>query len=115
MKTAKEIREEFRDDGPCDVCGSMAHLIHEIARGQHREKAKTTRYATLRLCTLCHQEIHDWDNMTSREWILKQLAYLGCARPNDLKLTAFNELKGRGPQDITFIDLLPYLEVKDDA
>jgi len=69
----------------------MPHLIHEIARGIHRENALMAPYAILALCTTCHNhEIHG-----KEEWpIPKQLAALLRSRPDDYDLGRFNELIG---------------------
>ena len=93
MREAKEWRANFvKYADCCDICGAMPHLVHEIARGIHRENALMAPYAILALCTLCHdREIHGRE-----EWpIPKQLAALYRSRPDDYDLDRFNQLRGR--------------------
>ena len=96
MLEAKKWRADFVAHACCDICGAMPHLVHEIARGIHRENALMAPYAILALCSLCHdREVHGRE-----EWpIPKQLAALYRSRPDDYDLQAFNRLRGRA--DIT--------------
>jgi hypothetical protein len=95
--------------GRCEVCGhnpdrmKTGHVqwtlvVHEIARGEHREKALDQRCAVLVLCWRCHAErIHG-----PEEWPqARQLAVLRRSRPEDYDLEGFNALVGYGPRRIT--------------
>ena len=108
MRDLSPIRREMVEtsDG-CDICGAMAHCVHEIARGAHRENALQARYAVLILCSHCHQDVHEGE----KPWpVERQLAALGEARPGDMNLGKFNELRGRAENAITIIDLQPYVK-----
>lgn len=76
-------------DSQCDICCADAAVIHEISRGIDREKSLLARYATLALCSPCHDRVHQ--GMSRAE----QLAWLKARRPGDFDLAAFWELTGR--------------------
>ena len=100
-------RREFLEEvGHCEICGALPHEVHHIARGIYREKAQCERCAVLALCHHCHHEVVD-------DWpIPRQLAALACSRPMDLNLPQFNILRDREVNAITFLDLLPFLEMR---
>ena len=100
-------RVEFiQSVGHCEICGALPHEVHHIARGIYREKAMCERCAVLALCHHCHTEVVD-------DWPLpRQLAALACSRPMDLNIPQFNMLRDRELDAITFLDLLPFLEMR---
>ena len=102
-------RKEFLlEVGHCEICGALPHEIHHIARGIYREKAMCEPCAVLALCHHCHHEVVD-------DWpVQRQLAALACSRPMDLNLTQFNILRDKDAFTITFLDLLPFLEMRWD-
>lgn len=121
-KTAAREREchEFRwlftqEVCRCEACGHDPTNVkpgqirwrletHEIARGSLRQKALDKRYAILRVCLPCHDEMGN-----RREWPdARQLAALRKSRPDDYDLVAFNKLVGRGPNRITQEDVDAY-------
>lgn len=116
-KTAKRVAEckQFRDQliasvGHCEIC----HYIpgkhwrwpsglscHEIARGTLRLKSLDKRFATLILCSACHEDVDD-----TKAWPqARQLAVLRKSRPQDFDLEAFSRLVGYGPERITVADI----------
>jgi len=106
----RDFRQQLvRETGHCEICkhdpsrvrpGGIvwALHVHEIARGQHRQKALDKRFALLVCCYLCHVERLD----SRAEWPeARQLAALKRSRPRDYDLAAYNELVGYGPERIT--------------
>lgn len=81
----------------CEVCGKPTTLVHEIARGAHRQAALDKRFAVLVLCQPCHDRIHN-----ELGWpVARQLAILAQRRARDYDLAAFNALVGPGPKRTT--------------
>ena len=84
-----ELREVRVRESKCDLFLGDAALVHEIARGQHRQAALLERYATLVLCSPCHRIVHQ--GMT----VAEQLAWVWWRRPKEYDLAKFFALTGR--------------------
>lgn len=97
-----DLRKQLvRDVGHCEMCGhdpkrtppmsvAWALHVHEIARGQHRQKALDKRFALLVVCYRCHMERLD----SRAEWPeSRQLAALKRSRPREYDLEEFLRLK----------------------
>jgi hypothetical protein len=89
----------------CEYCGKHGDLcLHEIARGIHRRKAITAPYAILAVHPLvCHEAV-------SLETIERQLARMYLVDASRFDLVAFNRLRGRADNAITFADLARDIE-----
>ncbi len=88
-------REKRARENPCDICRGDAALIHEIARGQHRQKALLANYATLILCSPCHDlKVHQ--GMSPAQ----QLAYIHERRFAEFDIEAFYKLTDRRWPDL---------------
>lgn len=88
--SVREAREKrVREADGCDICGGIPCLIHEIARGCHRQKALLANYATLILCQKCHAKVHSGMSLA------EQHAWLYHRRPQDQNLEAYWQLIAR--------------------
>jgi hypothetical protein len=100
MNTAtKKWREQRVREFQCDICRGDSHLIHEVARGQHRQNAWDKAYATLCLCSPCHDRVHQGMSLA------EQLGWLQVRRPDEMDLEAFYKLTGRRYPDIIDIGI----------
>lgn len=89
--TRREREKRVRESDGCDICRADAAVVHEIARGTpHRQKALLASYATLVLCSPCHDlKVHQGMS------VAEQLAFVFVRRPDEFELNRFWELTGR--------------------
>ena len=127
----KAQREEYRafaqlcksEVGHCEVCGhdprkvqpgwvEWSLQLHHIARGVHRGKALTKRFAVLIVCYRCHE-----DRVSNKAlWPeARQLAALKKSRPEDYDLAAYNTIIGFSPWRITEEDVARWFESSSSA
>lgn len=86
----REAREKrVRDADGCDICGGIPCLVHEVARGIHRQAALLANFATLVLCDECHRKVHQ--GMP----VAVQLAYIMLRRDSEFDMPKFYKLTGR--------------------
>jgi hypothetical protein len=92
----------------CEYCGMKRDYtllcVHELLKGNGlRRLAMDKPYATLVVCQIpCHA-------LVDCEPIPRQLARLYLSDPGRLELVAFNRLRGRADNSITFADLNPHI------
>lgn len=111
-RTAKRERDawQFRYElcaevGRCERCGLRKRTneiaCHEILGGTaFRQRCLTERCALLVLCNPCHSIVQVWETKQ------RQLARLFLSRQIDLNLPRFCELWCRGPQAVTFDEVM---------
>ena len=117
---AKPVRDRLKADvQKCEICGcdprrswawwlDLVLDVHEIARGEHREKALDKRYALLIVCRRCHV----LRLSSPAEWPeARQLAALKRSRPADYDLAAFLKLKNpNAPKAVTQDEVDKWME-----
>lgn len=105
------------DSGQCELCRydptrerhGLALVRHHIMRGPLRQKSTGKRFATLILCRKCHMErIHGNENWPEA----RQLALLKRVRPGDYDLSAYNAIKGYGPERIAEADIAKWEDIE---
>lgn len=85
----------------CWICSSPIHLeIHHIVRGVHREKARCSREAMFRTCTICHGR--DLDAMP----VEKQLAFKALHDPEGYDRVSVNRLRCRADDAVSESDVM---------
>lgn len=117
MKDAGPWRYSFKEEvGRCEVCLKRREpimlAVHEIARGQLRQKCLMARFGVLVVCAEpnwrtgvdCHASIQNWKEP-------KQLALLYLVRAIDYDLEAYNALVNpRAPNRITQDEVNVFIE-----
>lgn len=110
-KTTK-VREAYRaEHDRCqadDDCPYAACVVHEIARGIHRQEAMKHRCALLALCSVHHEKMHD----PSLWPIERQLARKMLVDPDHFDLEKICEIRDRAPTAIVLSDIVKYLQLR---
>lgn len=88
----------------CQFCWNLG--VHEMAKGSHREAALTRRYTWAVACGHCNcGELNDY-----KLWPLeRQLAMKWIYDRPHFWLVAFNVLRDRNSEAITFSEVLPHI------
>lgn len=108
----KWVKEQLEKYPRCVVYPVLnSTQIHHIARGVHRRSALMEPCATVPVSQMGHRTIEGWP-------IEKQLACKLTASHEhaaEVDLLRFNMLRDRAPEAITFMDLVPFLTLRESV
>jgi len=107
IEVAKEDREAFAlEFDRCWICNSPAefaslpHATHEIVHGVNRNAGYAHRVAWLRLCAVCHANVHEsWS-------LVEQYALKAMRDPEHYDRVELNRMRVRADDSVSEIEVV---------